>query len=121
MLFERLGGLCQGIKNGGSRTSLERNSHIFFFKWKATKFAIIMFTPMDPVVQSIHLQMENINALVYLVKMGAEGVFTHHKALMAISKEISDNLFTKEIKITAEFPLCTFKKEVNFPLQAAGD
>ena len=30
MLFERLGGLCQGIKNGGSRTSLERNSHIFF-------------------------------------------------------------------------------------------
>ena len=34
-----------------------------------------MFTPMDPVVQSIHLQMENINALMYLVKMGAEGGF----------------------------------------------
>ena len=34
-----------------------------------------MFTPMDPVVQSIHLQMENINALVYLVKMGAERGF----------------------------------------------
>lgn len=75
MLFERLGGLCQGIKNGGSRTSLEQNSHIYFFKWKATKFAIITFRPMDPVVQSIHLQMENINALVYLVKMGAEGGF----------------------------------------------
>ena len=40
---------------------------------------------------------------------------------MAISKEISDNLLTKEIKITAELPPCTFKKEVNFPLQAAGD
>ena len=40
---------------------------------------------------------------------------------MATSKEISDNLLTKEIKITAQFPPCTFKKKVNSQLQAAGD
>ena len=41
-----------------------------FWNLKTAKFAALIYTRMHPSVQSINLQMNNVIALSYLVKMG---------------------------------------------------
>ncbi len=48
---------------------------------------------------AVHLQMDNMTALSYLVRMGG----TNSKELTSIAKEIWDFLLKKQIKITAEY------------------
>ena len=63
------GVFCQGHKTGRSWTLLESKCYINVLELKAAKFVILTFTWMHPSVQSIHLQMDNIVALSYLVNM----------------------------------------------------
>ena len=63
------------------------------------KYAILTFSPLHPKAQSIHIQLDSIVALSYLVKM--EG--TRNKSLTVLSKEIWDYLLSKEITITGEY------------------
>lgn len=65
----------------------------------AAKLAILTFTQLFPMTNSIHIQMDNIMALTYLVKMGG----TKNKDMSVLSKEIWDYLLEKGITITAEY------------------
>ena len=86
---------------------------------KAAKFAILTFTWMHPSVQSIHLQIDNVVALSYLVKMGG----THNKVLSDISKLklLWNYLLAKVITITAEYFSGTVMKEADFQARAVRD
>ena len=54
---------------------------------------------MNPKAQTIHIQMDSIVSLSYLVKMGG----TRNKSLTVLSKEIWEYLLSKEITITPEY------------------
>ena len=66
---------------------------------RAVKYAVLTFSRLLPKAPSIHIQMDSIVALSYLVKMGG----TRNKSLTVLSKEICDYLLSKEITITAEY------------------
>ena len=104
------GAFCQGHRTGGSWTFLESRCYINVLELNAAKFAILAFTQMHPSAQSIHLQMESIVTLSYLVKMGG----THNKVLSDESKEIWCYLLAKGITITAEYLPGALNKEANF-------
>ena len=107
----------QGHRTRGSWTLLESKYHINVLELKAAKFEILTFTGMHPSVQSIHLQMDHIVALSYLVKIGV----TQNKVLSDLIKEIWDYLLAKGITITAEYLPGALNKEANFQLQALRD
>ena len=87
-----------------------RKQMSYFLELKAAKFAIPTFTRMPPSVQSTYLQMENIAALSYLVKMGG----THNKVFSDINKEIWDFLLAKGFTVTAEHLPVDLNKEADF-------
>ena len=74
---------------------------------------------MHPSVQSIHLQIDNVVALSYLVKIGG----THNKVLSDISKLklLWNYLLAKVITITAEYFSGTVMKEADFQARAVRD
>ena len=74
---------------------------------------------MHPSVQSIHLQIDNVVALSYLVKMGG----THNKVLSDISKLklLWNYLLAKVITITVEYFSGTVMKEADFQARAVRD
>ena len=111
------GAFCQGHRTGGSWTFLESRCYINVLELNAAKFAILAFTQMHPSAQSIHLQMESIVTLSYLVKMGG----THNKVLSDESKEIWCYLLAKGITITAEYLPGALNKEANFQSRALRD
>ena len=71
---------------------------LYNLELKAVKFEIKTFTQMHPSAQSMHLQMDNLDAFSYLVRMWD----THNKVLSYIGKEIWDYLMAKSITTTAE-------------------
>ena len=93
------GAACRGHKTGGPWSDQEKQCHINLLELKAAKFAILTFVKLFPKSKSIHIQMDNIVALSYLVKMGG----TQSEALSGLSKEIWDFLLTKQITIAAEY------------------
>ena len=111
------GAFYQGHRTRGSWTLLESKYHINVLELKAAKFAILTFTRMYPSVQSIHLQMDHIVALSYLVKVGV----TQNKVLSDLSKEIWDYLLAKRITITTEYLPGALNKETNFQLRVVRD
>ena len=72
-LSSGLGAACQGQTAGGPRTAEEQKHHINMVELKASKLAILASIRMHPEVKSIHLQMDNIVGLSYIVKMGGRG------------------------------------------------
>ena len=86
------------MKTGGPWTSKEKNLHINALELKAAWFAIRRFT-FKKKVNAIHIQMDNIVALRYLVKMGG----TKNETMNIIAKEIWEYLLSKGITITAEY------------------
>ena len=76
----------------------EQKGHINILELKAAYLAILTFTKFRE-VQRIHLQLDNIVALSYLIKMGG----THNKDLLDLSKLIWDYLQSRKIMITAEY------------------
>ena len=61
---------CQGQKTGGPWTSQGKKDHIDVLELRAVSYAILTFSRLHPKAQSIHIQMESIVALSYLVKRG---------------------------------------------------
>ena len=97
--LEGWGAYCQGQKTGGPWTSQEKKDHINVLELRAVKYTILTFSRLHPKAQAIHIQMDSIVALSYLVKMGG----TRNKSRTVLSKEIWDYLLSKEITITAEY------------------
>ena len=98
-ISERMGAACQDQKTGGPWTREEQKEHINFLELKAAKLAIMTFTYLYKNVKSVHIQMDSIVALTYLVKMGG----THSEKLSLLSKEIWEYLLKQGITITAEY------------------
>ena len=67
----------------------------------AVKLALLTYLK-DQTRKIIHLQIDNMTALSYLVKMGGGGG-TRNQELIQISKEIWDFLLSRQITITAEY------------------
>ena len=67
---EGWGDYCQGERTGGPWSNKERDSHINILELKAAKFAILTYTQNKNYLNSIPIQMDNMTALCYLVKMG---------------------------------------------------
>ena len=72
--------------------------HINILELKAVKLAILAFTKNRVNLNSIHIQMDNMVALTYLVKMGG----TSDQTLVSLSKQIWNYLISKQITLTAE-------------------
>ena len=83
----RLGEVCQGTTIGETWSYHERTKHINVLEFIAVKLAILIFTKGKSVT-AIHLQLDNMAALFYLVKM--EG--TRSPELLQVAKEIWDYL-----------------------------
>ena len=78
------GAFCQGQKTGGPWRALEKKYHINVLESYAVKYAVLTFTCMYPKGKSIHIQMDKIVALSYLVKLRGG---TQNKTLITLSKE----------------------------------
>ena len=111
------GAACQGQATGGPCTAEEQKHHINILELKAAKLAILTFIRMHPEVKSIHLRMDNIVGLSYIVKMGE----THNKVLSDIRKEIWDFLLLKEITITVEYLPGVLNQEADFQSRSLKD
>ena len=94
-----MGSYCHDQKTGGPWTSQEKKDHINVLELRAVKYAILTFSRLHPKSQSIHIQMDSIIVLSYLVKMRG----TRNKYLTVLSQEIWGCLLSKEITITAEY------------------
>ena len=96
--FEKLrgreegGAYGQGQKTGGALTSREKKDYINVLKLRAVKYTILTFFHLHANALSICIQMDNIVAISYLVKMGG----TRNKSLTVLSKKIWDYLLTQE-------------------------
>ena len=91
------GAVCREIRTGHQWSKKEQHLHINELELLAIKFAILTFVKMWE-ISAIHIQVENMTVLSYLLKM--EG--TKNPELMQILKEIWEFLRGLGITITAE-------------------
>ena len=82
---------------------------------RVAKYAILTFPWLYPTAKTIHIKMDNIIALSYLVKMGGT------QLLALISKEIWEYLLDKGTTITAEYLPGALKKEAGMQSQTVKD
>jgi len=78
------------MRTGGPWSDKERDLHINILELKAAKFAILTYTQNKSYLNSIHIQMDNMTALSYLVKMGG----TNHQELVKLSQQIWNHLIS---------------------------
>ena len=78
------------IVHGGTKVSQN------VLELKAAKLAIMSFTLKERDAISVHIRMDNMTALSYLMKMGG----TKNQELTAISKEIWQYLLKQKMTIT---------------------
>ena len=90
--------LCQGITKGGRWSSVEKAWHVNVLQSEAVRLVILFFTKFKK-VKSIHLWIDNMTALSYLLNMGG----TQNKHLIKISKEIWGYLIERKIHWIAEY------------------
>ena len=90
--------VCQGITTGGTWSYQERTKHINILELIAVKLPILTFTKGKSVTV-IHLQIGNMTALSYLVKMGR----TCSPKLLQVAKETWDYLLVNVVAVTAEY------------------
>ena len=93
-----LGAVCQGTTTEGTWSYQERTKHFNILELIAVKLAILTITKGKSVT-AIHLQIDNMTALSYLVKMGG----TRSPELLQVAKEIWDYLLANGIAVTAEY------------------
>ena len=92
------GAHCLGKSVGGQWSQKESQLHINLLELKAVHLALLTFSKAQN-LKSVHIQMDNMTALSYLVKMGG----THSRELTSLAKEIWDFLLSEQITITAEY------------------
>ena len=100
--LEGWGAYLQGQKTEGPWTSQKKNNHINVLELRAVKYAILTFSRLNLKAQPIHIQMDSIVSLSYLVKMGG----TRNKSLTVLSKEIWEYLLSKEITLLQNISQC---------------
>ena len=92
----------------------ERKFHINVLELKAVKLAIMFFTLKERDAISVHICMDNMTALLYLMKTGG----TKNQELTAISKESWQYLLKRKITITAEYLPGSMNVEARQGIQA---
>ena len=92
------GAVCRNQKAGGLWSKEEQQEHINVLELRAARIALLTYIPMFRVT-SVHMQMDNIVALTYLLKMGG----TKSLDLLTESKEIWGFLLSNRITLTAEY------------------
>ena len=83
MHSKRLEGYIERDQNRGQRSKKKQDLHINQLEHLAIKFTILTFAKMWK-MSAIHIQVDNMTALSYLLKLGG----TKNPELMQISKEI---------------------------------
>ena len=92
------GATCNGISTGGMWSAEEMKYHINILELLAVKLAIQTFTKYRD-VKAIHLQVDNIVTLTYLMKTRG----TQNLKMVELAKEIWEYLLKWGITITAEY------------------
>ena len=92
-----LGAVCEEIKTGGTWNQQERSLHINELELLALKLSLETFLKAQE-IKSLHIQMANIVALTYCLKMRGG-----HKKLrmVCLCKHIWELLLRKKITVTA--------------------
>ena len=91
------GAVCRRIKTGGQWSKKEQDLHMNQLELLAIKFATLTFGKMWK-ISAIHIQVDNMISLIYLLKMGG----TKNPEPMQISNEIWEFLSGQEITTTAK-------------------
>ena len=86
------------MTTGGAWTPQERKLHINVLEMMAAEMAIKTFTK-GKMVKSIHLQVDNMTTLHYILKMGG----TKNRTLIEITKRIWEYLLSNGITLTVEY------------------
>ena len=92
------GKYCQKVSTGGQWSLLESKVDISVLELLAVKLALLTFSEIFN-LRSIHFQVNNMSALLHLMKMGG----IQNKEMIAISKEILEFALSREIMITAKY------------------
>ena len=90
--------VCQRTTTRETWSYQEMTKHINVLELIAVKLAILTFTRRKSITP-IYLQIDNITALSYLVKLGE----TRSQQLLQASKKIWDYLLANQIAVTAEY------------------
>ena len=90
--------VCQRTTTRETWSYQEMTKHINVLELIAVKLAILTFTRRKSITP-IYLQIDNITALSYLVKLGG----TRSQQLLQASKKIWDYLLANQIAVTAEY------------------
>ena len=93
------GAECRGTQTGGQWTREEKNLHINQQEMIAADLAVRTFSKLHPSAKSIHLKIDNITALAYIMKMGG----TKNTDLIKRSKSLWEYLLSWQITLTAEY------------------
>ena len=91
------GAACRNQSTGGSWSQKEQQEHINVLELRAAQLGLLTFVPRFKAT-SVHIQMDNVVALKYLLKMGG----TKSLEMNQISKDIWDFLMEDKIMLTAE-------------------
>ena len=91
--------ICHGLITEGPWSIEEQKFHINLLELKAAKLAIMSFALKKWDAISVHIHMDNMTALSYLMKMGG----TKNQELTGISKEIWQYFLKRKITITSEY------------------
>ena len=103
-----LGVSYQAISTGSQWFHVKKTWHINVQDLEAMKLAILLFTKLEK-LNSIHLWIDNMTALSYLLNMGR----TQNKHLIQISKQIWGYLLQRKISLTAEYiPSASYQTSV---------
>ena len=97
------GGFLPGHKTGGPWSDVERKDHINVLELKAAKLVILTLCHLLPKFQSTHLQMNNLIAFSYLLKMGGRGGYTQPNTLKSRQGDLG-YLLDQGIMITCGIP-----------------
>eukprot|EP00794_Sanderia_malayensis_P004488 gene4488-5083_t len=103
------GAATQGMTTGGAWTQQEKKLHINILEMMAAEMAIKTFTKGKN-VKSIHLKVDNMTALHYILKMGG----TKNMTLIAITKRIWEYLLANGITLTVEYIPSKLKKSADW-------
>ena len=101
---KRMGGTCQGIRTGGQWSKKEQDLQINQLELLAIKFAISTFPKMWKML-AIHIQVYNMTALSYLLKMGR----TKNQELMQISYDYC-RPFTREYQLQGRLGITALER-----------
>ena len=92
------GAVWEGMKTGGTWTQQEIRMHKNELERFALKLSLETFLKAQE-IKSLHVKMDNIVALTYLLKMGG----AKNLQMVCLSRQIWEMLLRKKVTVTAEY------------------